>query len=811
MTGMLEEVPAGGRRLCTILAKNYLVSAALLAESFRLHHPDVPVTALVVDGRPGDALGGLPFEVVFPSDLPLDADEFGRMATYYDVTELSTALKPFLLQALLDRGNDVVMYLDPDIEVFAPLNDLFDLAAERAIALTPHVTRPIPRDGLDVREEVILSSGQFNLGFIAVSSAASSFLEYWRDRTRLHSLIDQARGYFTDQRWLDAVPVLFEHAVVRDTCCNVAYWNLHERTLSDVDPSPNDSSPDDSSPDDSSPDDSGSAHRDGRWMVDGRPLRFFHFSGHDAREPYRLSRHVVRPRVRVDLHPPLRRLLRSRADRIIARREPGCDAPYGWNRTQDGILLDADVRRLYWEAVWDAERDGLPFPPAAFGRDGGRAFTSWLQAPIAPGSAVPRYFFARWRARVDLQRAFPEPFGEDADRLLAWGAADAEFERSTPLPLRVMPDRVRSTPGVNLVGYLAGEFGVAAASRSLARMMRATGLPVATTTVRVANHRHGVRPTTTIEGEPFDLSVLAVNADELVRLWNTPEFAPHHTRARVGVWYWEVGVLPEPMRKAFDLVDEVWCVSDYVRDCLAPWGDRPVLKHPLVFDEAVPTALRRADLGLPEDPFLFGYVFDYSSVLQRKNPVGLIDAYRRAFGPDDGASLILKTIHAEVWPAAAARVREAAAERNDIVFLDGFLDPLEMRALFQLVDCYVSLHRSEGLGLTLASAMAAGTPAIATGWSGNLEFMSSDDSILCPYKLVEVGPDAAPYPASAWWADPDLDAAADAMRRLFERPDVAKHLGAKGRAKFANNFRAAAAGPWFVDRFNALAGRSIPA
>jgi glycosyltransferase involved in cell wall biosynthesis len=793
---MVDGEQAGGRRLCTILAKNYVASAVLLTESFRLHHPDVPVSALVVDGRPSDALGGLPFDVLYPSDLPLDADEFARMATYYDVTELSTALKPFLLRALLDRGDDVVMYLDPDIEVYAPMYDLFDLAAERAIALTPHVTEPIPRDGLDVREEVILSSGQFNLGFIAVSNAASPFLEYWRDRTRLHSLIDHARGYFTDQRWLDAVPVLFEHVVVRDTTCNVAYWNLHERSLT-LEVTANGD---------------GDGDGDEHWMIDGRPLRFFHFSGHDARTPYHLSKHVVRPRVRVDLHPPLRRLLRGRADRMIARGEPGSKATYGWNRTEDGVRLNPDIRRLYWEAVWDAEQEGLPFPPAAFGRDGGRGFTAWLRTSVATGEVpVPRHLFGCWKTRVDLQRAFPDPFGADAEAFLAWGATDADFEKATSLPLRIIPQRADSTPGVNLVGYLAGEFGVAAASRTLARMIRATGLPVATTTVRVANHRHNVRPTTTIEGEPFDLSVLAVNADELVRLWNTPEIAAHHARRRVGVWYWEVGVLPEPMRKGFEYVDEVWCVSDYVRDCLAPWGDRPVLKHPLVFEEVVPTALRREDLGLPVDPFLFGFVFDYSSVLQRKNPIGLIHAYRDAFGPDDGANLVLKTIHADLWPAAAARVREAAADRDDIVFLDGFLDPLEMKALFQLVDCYVSLHRSEGLGLTLASAMAAGTPAIATGWSGNLEFMSADDSILLPYKLVEVGPEAAPYPANAWWADPDLGAASNAMREVFDRPDIAESLGTRGRARFANNFRAAAAGPWFVDRFNALTGRSIPA
>ena len=424
---------------------------------------------------------------------------------------------------------------------------------------------------------------------------------------------------------------------------------------------------------------------------------------------------------------------------------------------------------------------------------------------------MPRHLFARWNSRGRPATHVPDPYGESAADFIAWGATDAEFERTTSLPLRILPEVAGTSPGVNLVGYLAGEFGVAAVSRTLARMIRTTGLPVATTTVRVANHRHNERATTTLEGEPFDLSVIAVNADELVRLWNTPDLVAHRSRpARRGL------VLGGRRASRADAQGVRSGRRSLVRQRLrtrlsSPVGDRPVLKHPLVFDEVIPTSLRRSDIGLPEEPFLFGFVFDYSSVLERKNPVGLVEAYCHAFGPDDGATLVLKTIHADLWPAAAARVREAAADRADIVFLDGFLSPLEMRAMFQLLDCYVSLHRSEGLGLTLASAMAAGTPAIATGWSGNLEFMSSDDSILCPYKLVEVGPDASPYPANAWWADPDLDAASNAMREVFDRPDLAERLGARGRARFASNFRAAAAGPWFVDRFNALTGRSIPA
>ncbi len=182
---------------------------------------------LLIDAQPDDELRDLPFEVLTPADLALGVAEFGRMATYYSITELATALKPALLRRLLD-DSDTVMYLDPDIEVFASLSHLFQDAREHGIVLTPHVMSPIPRDGLEIAEETIFLSGQFNLGFVAVSAEAADFLDYWDERARRLAIIDHARGYFTDQRWVDAVPSLFPHVICRDVGCNVAYWNLHE-------------------------------------------------------------------------------------------------------------------------------------------------------------------------------------------------------------------------------------------------------------------------------------------------------------------------------------------------------------------------------------------------------------------------------------------------------------------------------------------------------------------------------------------------------------------------------------------------------
>ncbi|HEY8217642.1 MAG TPA: glycosyltransferase family 4 protein [Acidimicrobiia bacterium] len=772
------------RRLCTIAARNYEASTLLLVQSFAAHHPDVPITVLYVDARPGDAYPDYPCEVLGPDALPIDRDAFLRMATYYDVTELSTALKPLLLRHLLDRGAGCVMYLDPDIEVFAPIDDLFELAERDQIVLTPHVMRPMPRDGLNVREETIVSSGQFNLGFIAVDGRARPFLDYWWERTHLHSLSDHARGYFVDQRWVDVVPIYYEHAVCRDPACNVAYWNLHERVL-DV-------------------------HDDGSYTIDGTPLRFFHYSGHDARKPERLSRHVIEPeRIVVAEHPALRRLLHERSARVRAF-EPRRDTPlpYGWSRTRRGLALTKTIRRVYWDAVVDAEEDGSEPPPHAFEPDDGAGFTEWLLEPAEPGALITRFLHAVWRDESHYQRLFPDPLGEDAEAFVDAGRVDVTLSmyELTPRDLRPPPWSVPGgLPGVNFVGYVDGAFGVASAGRMMARMITASGIPMATTVLRPPEHEHSHPYPTAMAGAPFNLSVLALNADGLLEFAKSPEFDAMRDRHRVGVWYWEIGALPKHMRPAYDLVDEIWCASEHVREALSGISDRPVLKHPLAIAAfGAPPLLTRTELGLLHDRFLFGFVFDYRSVLSRKNPLGLINAYRRAFGPDDGAALMLKTINSESAPDQAALVEITAAGRPDIHIVDRHLDDVAMHALFSLIDCYVSLHRSEGLGLTIATAMAAGTPAIATGFSGNLEFMDDDCAVLVPYSLVEVGHESAPYPPDALWAEPDLDAAAAAMRELFESPERAQELGTRGRDRIIDVADVQRAANWFAERFGML-------
>jgi glycosyltransferase involved in cell wall biosynthesis len=251
---------------------------------------------------------------------------------------------------------------------------------------------------------------------------------------------------------------------------------------------------------------------------------------------------------------------------------------------------------------------------------------------------------------------------------------------------------------------------------------------------------------------------------------------PEFFRGRkIGVWGWETNSIPARWAPAFQFVDEIWVYSQFVAENLAAVTDTPVIALPPPV-RAPETAAAPIRLDVP-DGFLFLFVFDYSSTIQRKNPVGLINAFKRAFPPGEGPQLLIKTINGPLLPLSDEEVLWAAEGRPDIHVIDRSLTFEERNSLIQGCDCYVSLHRAEGFGLTLAEAMAIGKPVIGTAYSGNVDFMTDRNSYLVDYELMRVGTDCQIYPADGEWAEPSVEHAAELMRRVYEHPDEAAHLG----------------------------------
>ncbi|MGI8428685.1 MAG: glycosyltransferase [Solirubrobacteraceae bacterium] len=814
--------------LCTIIAKNYLAQARVLARSFREHHPDGRCFVLIVDETgvcvdPAEE----PFEVLTPSELELDRETFLSMATIYDVLELSTSLKPSLLQLLVARLSEPVLYLDPDIQIFSSLEPVHELAAKHGLVLTPHVTAPLPRDGRQPGEVRIVASGAYNLGFVAVGpgDGAAHLLRWWSRRLRHDCIVDTPLGLFVDQRWFDMAPSLMEDFhILRDPGYNVAYWNLATRQVQ--------------------------RGPEGGYTVNGEPLRFFHFSGYDPSRPYLISEYQDRHSLAEE--PVVRELFGQYGELV---RAAGFEQAHAWgydyDLLPDGSRLWPWLRRTFRMAELTGELERSAFTP-----QGLAAFYSWLREPAGDGAGwgVNRYLDGLHASRGDLRVAYPDlSIPEHAAGLVDWahvhGAQEVPIpepllppapseldrgarlasERSTlppaaaggqrsapeavPAPLRTVRrdgvrEEIEAPWGVNVAGYLRSELGVAEAARLAISALDAAGVPVMPVHGSMVPGSRQGHPfaCVTPDAAPFAVNLICVNADRLPGFVEDAGPSFFAGRYQIGMWWWEVSTFPERWRPAFGALDELWVATRHIANVLSPISPVPVIRVPIPVSVPPPPARSRGQLGLP-DGFVFLFLFDFNSSIERKNPHGLIEAFKRAFAPSAGASLVLKAINGEQHPHERERLRVAVADRPDVHLLEGYLSAAEKNAMIASADCYVSLHRSEGLGLTLAEAMYLGTPVIATAYSGNLDFMTDRNGYLVPCELCPIGAASEPYPAGGQWADPDLDTAAAIMRRVIADPAGAAAVGRRAASEIRDRHSPQAAGRAMRERLDAIRGR----
>ena len=248
----------------------------------------------------------------------------------------------------------------------------------------------------------------------------------------------------------------------------------------------------------------------------------------------------------------------------------------------------------------------------------------------------------------------------------------------------------------------------------------------------------------------------------------------------IGYWAWELPKLPKLWRTGFRFVHEIWVPSRFTRDAVAAATDLPlhVVPHPLPDMPATPNL--RARLGLPHDALTVLNVFHLGSAYSRKNPLAAVAAFRKAFGDAPDRVLAIKVIDNGGSQTARRELDAAIAGSGNIRLIEGLLSPADMAGLMQAADIVISLHRSEGFGLVPAQAMALGKPVIATGWSGNLDFMNTGNSALVDYALVPVDdPDGAFDGAGQLWADADIGHAADWLTRLAASAELRARMGAQ--------------------------------
>ncbi len=377
------------------------------------------------------------------------------------------------------------------------------------------------------------------------------------------------------------------------------------------------------------------------------------------------------------------------------------------------------------------------------------------------------------------------------------------YEEDAPVPLQ---EEGPPPIGINAIASWAGATGLAEAGRRAALALMNEGVAIATQDVnlwaKVDHNRVPPEIASLPQGHPYPigLSFLNINEFHVVEGW---QLRGHGTPYLIAMWYWELPALPADMIREIPRVDEIWVASEFVRDVFLRYTTKPIHVMPCVVEPIEDPAVTRESLGLPdEETIVYLVTFDANSTIARKNPYGAIKAFEEAFGVGrTDVVLVVKVINLASYPVVQNDMRRHM-QRLGGILIETDMAAGEIAALIKHSDVYVSMHRSEGFGLGLAEAMYYGRPVIATGNSGNMDFMNASNSCLVGYTSMVVhrnqlsdNPTAmALYQPGNLWVDPNVSEAARLMRWLFDNPEQRTRLGQRGSEDIRRRYSSQAAG-----------------
>jgi len=380
--------------------------------------------------------------------------------------------------------------------------------------------------------------------------------------------------------------------------------------------------------------------------------------------------------------------------------------------------------------------------------------------------------------------------------------------------------------GFNVIGYVSRNLGLGVMSRSLIRLLLEQGCPVAIhdlNPVGVFHKRHDESYqdlfVQSVDKLPYGINFFTLPARDATEFLFTDlsRLLSRHHSLNVFCPMWELDILPVIWVKALQLCDVIVSQSDFVSATCAKYlPEMPIIsaEQPIYFPPGVKACRDR--FGLPDDAMIFVFSFEPRSDIERKNPLGLLKAFQLAFRDRSSAHLVIKINNAYGNECALSTVKKLKAscagdQRIHVITED--LSYLEILHLYASCDVFVSLHRSEGLGLGMMEAMQLGKPVIATAWSGNLTFMNDTNACLVPYKLIPAKGIIKCYQQhfvgkNAFWADPDIEEAAAWMRKLAEDIKFRKNIGRKA-AKDMLHYQTQAKGGHFIREIRKLWHRKV--
>lgn len=452
---------------------------------------------------------------------------------------------------------------------------------------------------------------------------------------------------------------------------------------------------------------------------------------------------------------------------------------------------------------------------------------SWLlgSAPELLPQGFARLGLIAWLARRDVQASFDLQTPEGVEGLGAWTRHALlhdpawrwlnESAQSAPV-VDGKAGRWLAQPmdafGVNLIGFARGELGIGEDVRMAAAACDAAG--IAYSVVNIDPGKTTGQGDKALEANlkqqsnaPYPVNVFCLTGFDTQRVFFEHGAGLFANRYNIGWWPWELPVWPKAWDTVFDLVQEVWAAAEFTQVMYSQATSVPVQHMPLPASVARWDAITRRKLGLPAKRFLFLYIFDFNSYLARKNPFAALKAFRKAFPPsDDGVGLVLKTMNSNPKNGAWQRFVKECAEDPRVILMDRTLRRGEVLGLMEMCDAYLSLHRSEGFGRTLAEAMLFGKPVVGTGFSGNMDFLSENTGFPVRWSRRSVRPGEYPFVQAddcAWWAEPDLQHAAEQMRNARSAA-ISKDFGSNVQRFAKQQFSPLRIGLMMKERLKAL-------
>ena len=424
---------------------------------------------------------------------------------------------------------------------------------------------------------------------------------------------------------------------------------------------------------------------------------------------------------------------------------------------------------------------------------------SWLLMPIegAPkGPEIPRFSQIAWMASTELRKQIPLEQPQDLRKLNDW----ASIAKQPQAPwgwlmgkLNGLVKEAQKNPktknnanktkpfGLNIYGFAYGELGIGEDLRMAVECCEVAGIPYHVVNIDAGNTRQAdlhladkIKELAPDELPPFNTNLFCLPAfDTVSRVFMEKGAAVFEGYRNIGWWPWELAVFPKAWRPyAFELLDEVWASSQFLYDMYKEATTKPVKLVPLAVSVDRMKPYPRKHYGLPEKKFLFLYVFDFNSSVARKNPMATVEAFKQAFDlSDKSVGLVLKTMNTDPNDLKWLSFLKECEADSRIVVITKTLDRNEVLGLINTCECYVSLHRSEGFGRTIAEALLLNKQVVTTKYSGNLDFISNKHIHSVEFDLINLNKDFYYWVEEsdeAKWANVDLRSA---IRKLKE----AKH------------------------------------